>query len=333
MPKSWSYVPPADAPSADDGFPTEHVSAAVRNAPEPTSLEFAVRTPVRDLTSLVIPDGVRQRLETAIRLVKYHDVLFNQWDLKSIDPHRQGIALNLYGPPGTGKTLAAEALAAHLTRGFIDVSYAEIESRYVGETPKNIVRCFAAARRHNAVLVFNEADSILGSRLSSVTQSADHSVNLSRAVMLAQLDEFTGIVVFTSNFPRNYDTAFVRRILAHVRFDLPDQSTRHRLWAALLPKRLPLAADVELEQLAEASDELAGGDLVNVILAAAAKAVDRPVGNRCVHLADLLDEISELRGVKQEIGRPRTAEPVVVWDTVAAKDAHGDVTGPEAWPA
>ncbi|MBV8995063.1 MAG: ATP-binding protein [Pseudonocardiales bacterium] len=320
MPKSWSYVPPAD------GLRTEHARTAVLNAPEPDGLEFTVRTPVRDLTSLVVSDGVRQRLDTAIHLVKYHDVLFNQWDLKSIDPHRQGIALNLYGPPGTGKTLAAEALAAHLGHDFIDISYAEIESRYVGETPKNIVRCFEAARRHDAVLVFNEADSILGSRLSSVTQSADHSVNVSRAVMLAQLDEFTGIVVFTSNFPKNYDTAFVRRILAHVRFDLPDQPTRRRLWAVLLPKRLPLAADVNLDLLAEASDGLAGGDLVNVILAAATKAVDRPVDDYSVHLVDLLDEITELRNVKQEVGRPQAAGPVAVWNTVAAEDARSDIT-------
>lgn len=330
MPKSWSHVPPADAPPVANGSRTEPApTTAVLDAPEPASSEFAVRTPVRGLASLVVPDGVRQRLETAIRLVKHHDVLFNQWDLKSIDPHRQGVALNLYGPSGTGKTLAAEALAAHLGRGFIDVSYAEIESRYVGETPKNIVRCFAAARRHDAVLVFNEADSILGSRLSSVTQSADHSVNVSRAVMLAQLDEFTGIVVFTTNFPRNYDTAFVRRILAHVRFDLPDQPTRRRLWGSLLPKGLPLASDVELDQLAEASDGLAGGDLVNVILAAAAKAVDRPVVNRCVHLADLLDEVAELREAKREVGKPRTTEPTVVWDTIAAESAQGDVTATE----
>ncbi|MGQ0777965.1 MAG: ATP-binding protein [Pseudonocardiales bacterium] len=314
MPKSWTYVPPADTPPVADDSSSDRATTAVSNVPEPASLEFPVRKPVRDLASLVIPDGVRQRLETAIRLVKYHDVLFDQWDLKSIDPHHQGVALNLYGPSGTGKTLAAEALAAHLGRGFIDVSYAEIESRYVGETPKNIVRCFAAARRHDAVLVFNEADSILGSRLSTVTQSADHSVNVSRAVMLAQLDEFTGVVVFTSNFPRNYDPAFVRRILAHVRFDLPDLPTRHRLWAALLPKLLPLAADVDLGLLADASEGLAGGDLVNVILAAAAKAVDRPVQDCCVHLADLLDELTELRDTKREVGKPATAQPLVSWD-------------------
>ncbi|MGH3938952.1 MAG: ATP-binding protein [Pseudonocardiaceae bacterium] len=325
MPKNWIYVPPADIPPVADGSSSERTMTAVFCEPEPTGPEFPVRKPVRDLAGLIISDGVRQRLETAIRLVKYHDVLFNQWDLKSIDPHRQGVALNLYGPPGTGKTLAAEALAAHLGRGFIDVSYAEIESRYVGDTSKNIVRCFAAARRHDAVLVFNEADSILGGRLSAVTQSADHSVNVSRAVMLAQLDEFTGLVVFTSNFPRNYDTAFVRRILAHVRFDLPDRPTRHRLWAALLPKLLPLAADVKLGRLAEASDGLAGGDLVNVILTAAAKAVDRPVGDCYVRLVDLLDEITELRDTKRRVGKPQAGEPVVSWDT-AAGDTRSDVT-------
>ena len=163
--------------------------------------------------------------------------------------------------------------AGHLGRRFIDVNCAEIESRYVGDTPKNIVRCFQAAARDDAVLIFNEADSILGSRLSQVTQSGDHSVNVSRAVMLAQLDHFTGLVIFTSNFPRNYDVAFVRRILAHVPFELPDEPTRRQLWGVLLPSALPLALDVDTGVLAARSAGLAGGEMVNGVLAAAAAVI------------------------------------------------------------
>jgi len=271
--------------------------------PETSSVDFAIRVARRAMADLIIPGTVRQRLENAIRLVENHDVLFDTWNLRSIDPHRQGVAVNLYGPPGTGKTLAAEAIAAHLGRPFIDVNYAEIESRYVGDTPKNIVRCFAAARDARAVLVFNEADSILGARLSSVTQSADHSVNVSRAVMLTQLDDFAGTVVFTSNFPKNYDTAFVRRILAHVRFDLPDVATRRRLWEKLLPAELPGAADIDLDRLADVSAGLAGGDLVNVVLAAAGRAVSRPEPERSVRLEEMLDEIALVQSAKADVGQ------------------------------
>ena len=68
--------------------------------------------------------------------------------------------------------------------------------------------------------------------------------------MLRQLDRFDGLVVFTTNFPENYDAAFVRRILTHIRFDLPDHPTLLRLWSRLLPAELPLGADVELSVLA-----------------------------------------------------------------------------------
>ena len=100
------------------------------------------------------------------------------WGLRRLFPHLSGTALNLYGPPGTGKTLCAEALAYELGRPLLVADYAEIESKYVGDTPKNIVRCFEQAEHAEAVLFFDEADLILGSRLSSVSQSADHGVNV-----------------------------------------------------------------------------------------------------------------------------------------------------------
>ncbi len=278
-------------------------SPASTRPAESASADFAIRQPRRTIEDLVVPGFVRRRLEEAIELVRNHDTLFGQWNLRSIDPYRQGVAVNLYGPPGTGKTLATEALAAYLGRPFIEVNYAEIESRYVGDTPKNIVRCFAAARDHDAVLVFNEADSILGARLSNVTQSSDHSVNVSRAVMLTQLDQFVGTVLFTTNFPRNYDSAFLRRILTHVRFDLPDLETRRRLWEKLLPPELPRTDEVRPEKLAEVSDGLAGGDMVNVVLAAAAKAVRRSDDLRRVNLDDLRDEIALLRTARLDVGQ------------------------------
>jgi SpoVK/Ycf46/Vps4 family AAA+-type ATPase len=273
---------------------------------------FIPRQPLRSMNDLVLPAPVRSRIELALRQIDYHKTLYLDWNLKKIDPYRTGVAANFYGPSGTGKSLAAEAIAHHRRSPLIDVSYAEIESKYAGETPKNIVACFRAAQEHNAVLVFNEADSILGSRLSSVTQSSDHSVNVSRAVMLSQLDEFRGLVVFTTNFPQNYDAAFVRRILVHVRFDLPDEQARRMLWTVLVPGEVPGASSLDNAALAASSQGLSGGDIVNAIKAGAAHAVARPKADRVLCIDDLLAEISAIRQAKSEVGKSPACGPPLV---------------------
>lgn len=307
MVKTWSVVPSSHTTgrgtaSYDTLSPSAGPEPARVDAAEP-AMEFEVRKPSRTMHDLIVSDEVHTRIDLAIKQLEHHEELYLRWNLRKVDPYRTGTALNFYGEPGTGKSLAAEAVAAHLGRRFIDVNYAEIESKYVGDTPKNIVRCFEQARRANAVLVFNEADSILGSRLSNVTQSADHSVNVSRAVMLAQLDMFDGLVVFTTNFPRNYDAAFVRRILVHVRFDLPDLPTRIRLWDHLIPQEMPREDSFEVTPLAEASEGLTGGDMVNVLKAAGAAAVSRPHPRHRLEMADLLREIDQIRRAKSEVGK------------------------------
>jgi len=275
---------------------------------------FLARRPVRTVDDLVLSADVMARLDQAVRQLDYHTLLYEDWNLRKIDPHRTGTALNFYGASGTGKSLAAEAIASRRGQLFIDVNYAEIESKYVGDTSKHIVACFASAQEQQAVLVFNEADSILGSRLSSVTQSADHSVNTSRAVMLSQLDSFTGLVIFTTNFPRNYDAAFVRRILFHVRFDLPDQPTRLRLWQKLIPDEIPRLEPVDLDELAARSAGLAGGDIVNVVLAAAAGVVGRSEDERYLRTSDLDAEIDAIHRARAEVGKSPSGPAVVSVD-------------------
>lgn len=91
--------------------------------------------------------------------------------------------------------MRAEALAAELGVDVIEVNYAEIESKYVGETGKNIRAAFQQATQTNALLFFDEADAILGARMSNVTQAADRAVNVARAAMLKELDAFQGAAV------------------------------------------------------------------------------------------------------------------------------------------
>ncbi|RKS74316.1 ATPase family protein associated with various cellular activities (AAA) [Actinomadura pelletieri DSM 43383] len=311
--RNWSEVPvgrrtgPADKPSDRPSDKPSDTGADERRPPS-----FAPRKPRRSMDDLVVPDAVRDRIELALAQLDHHDVLYREWNLRKIDPYRSGAALNFYGPPGTGKSLAAEAIAERRGSPLIDVNYAEIESKYVGDTPKNIVACFREAERRQAVLVFNEADSILGSRLSNVTQSSDHSVNVSRAVMLSQLDDFAGLVVFTTNFPRNYDAAFVRRILVHVRFDLPDEPTRRRLWASLVPAEVPRAEPLDLTALAASSDGLSGGDMVNAVKAAATRAVTRSGEDRVLRTEDLLAEIDAVVLARADVGKAPSEPPRVV---------------------
>jgi SpoVK/Ycf46/Vps4 family AAA+-type ATPase len=232
------------------GLAREDLSRAV---PPPPSEEdqpiFSAESPIRSLDDLIALQAVRERIEAALSLIRNHETLFLAWNLAKIDPYHKGTAINLYGPSGTGKSLCAEAVAHEIGRPFINVNYAQIESRYVGQTPKNIESAFDAASTQGAVLIFDEADAMLGRRLSNVTQSADHAVKVSRTTMLRQLDRFDGLVVFTTNFPENYDAAFVRRILTHIRFELPDQETLRRLWTHMIPAELPVAEDVELDTL------------------------------------------------------------------------------------
>jgi SpoVK/Ycf46/Vps4 family AAA+-type ATPase len=296
MPRGWKIAEPSSNNSAAGG-----PSSEVDDGGQPV---FAPEDPRRSLDDLIVPGDVRARVESALSLIQYHETLFIKWNLAKIDPYHRGVAINLYGPSGTGKSLCAEAIAHHIGRPFINVNYAQIESRYVGQTPKNIESAFNAAREHDAVLIFDEADAMLGSRLSHVTQSADHAVNVSRTTMLRQLDRFDGLVVFTTNFPENYDAAFVRRILTHIRFELPDADTRLRLWSHMLPAELPRAGDVDISVLAEESEGLAGGDLVNVIVIAATSAVRRPAEHRVVRLEDFRSEIRSTRRARTEVGKP-----------------------------
>jgi SpoVK/Ycf46/Vps4 family AAA+-type ATPase len=325
MPTGWKIATPGSTRAAG-----HHAKVGARKPEQsgatPPSEEdqpvFSAEDPIRALDDVIVPAVVRERIESALSLIRNHETLFLTWNLAKIDPYHKGTAINFYGPSGTGKSLCAEAVAHEIGRPFINVNYAQIESRYVGQTPKNIESAFDAARAQDAVLIFDEADAMLGSRLSNVTQSADHAVNVSRTTMLRQLDRFDGLVVFTTNFPENYDAAFVRRILTHIRFELPDHETLRRLWTHMIPAELPMARDVDLDTLAEESDGLAGGDLVNVVIRAATTAVNRAAEHRKVMLDDLRKEVKSARLARAEIGKPPAGAQIISWRPADISQDH-----------
>lgn len=254
---------------------------------------FIPEFPKREFKNLIVSETTRNQILIALDKIKNHELLYERWGLKEIDPDSQGIAINLFGPPGTGKSFAAETIASYLEKKLIRISYSEIESKYVGDTPKNIKSAFLKAEESDSVLFFDEADSILGKRLSNVTQSADHSVNLTRSVMLTQLDRFKGIIIFATNFAKNYDEAFRRRILAHIFFDLPDDNCRYDLWNFNLTEKLP-KGKININDLVIKSKGLSGADIKSCVLIASARAVNSiPQQVEQVFLIEALDQIKK----------------------------------------
>ena len=221
------------------------------------------------LEQVALNEKVKEQIQTAIAAVRYKTKMTEEWGMSEYFSGNRAVILNFYGKAGTGKSMTAEAVAKALNKKVYHINYSELESKYVGETPKNIRRAFECATRDDAVLIFDEADSFLGKRLSSVTQSADYGVNITRSVLLMELEKFSGVVVFTTNLISNYDEAFKRRILLSVYFDMPDEKARLQIWKLHLSDKMSLADDVTAESLAGRYDKVSGADIKDMVFYAA----------------------------------------------------------------
>jgi SpoVK/Ycf46/Vps4 family AAA+-type ATPase len=224
---------------------------------------------------VILPDSTRRALEHALAQVRQHDLIFRQWGLGERYATGQGLAFNFAGPPGTGKSICAEAVAYALGRRLLVVRYAEVESMWVGETPKNVAELFRIAGEENAVLLFDEADSIAARRSTSPDQSFSREANAVVNVLLKELESFRGVVIFATNLAANFDPAFERRIRQQVLFEVPDAKARERIWRAQMHPRTPVAREVDFKRLAE-QFEVTGGDIRNAVLKAAAAAAIEP---------------------------------------------------------
>lgn len=333
MPTGWPIESAKSESTISKDKKTENNSTVNGSKPEMPEMErlemFIPEAPKRKIDDLIVPTIVRERIETALNCIRYHDVLYYEWNLKKIDPQGRRVAINMYGFPGTGKTFCAEAIAHYLDKKIIKVNYAEIESKYVGETPKNITAAFRKASETNAVLFFDEADSILGKRLTNVTQSADHGVNVSRSVMLLELDKFEGVVIFATNLASNYDGAFVRRIVAHIEFELPDETCLVKLWQYLLPEEVPRANDITSEWLAQESLGLAGGDILNVVKLAASQAVTRNGNEGLVMQSDIRSAIAQIKNAKDKIASTVTERQAIATTVVTERVLTADELPPD----
>lgn len=233
-------------------------------------IEFIPIKPKFNMSNLIVSDRVYDELSTVIAAERCWKKVFVDWGLSSVMNERRSLFINLYGHPGTGKTMAAHAIASELRKKIICVNYAEIESKYVGETSKNLTALFRFASETNAIIFFDEADAFLSKRVTNMNNSTDVSVNQTRSVLLTLLNDYSGMVIFATNFITNYDAAFMRRIQYHVKFELPDAALRAKLWSLYIPKCMPVS--LSINELANKYSNVSGSDISTAVLKAALNA-------------------------------------------------------------
>jgi SpoVK/Ycf46/Vps4 family AAA+-type ATPase len=252
---------------------------------------MTAREPLMKMEQLVLHDDVIEALSLAEAQFRHAEVLLKDWGLAGTVTYGRGVALLFWGPPGVGKTAAAEALAHKLGKRIIAANYAEIQSCWVGQTEKNIVKAFREAREANAVLFWDEADGMFYDRDSAVRNWEVRDVN----VLLQEIEKFSGLCILSTNRQVTLDKALERRIAIKVQFRKPDREMALQIWKKMTPKKLPLARDVDFGELADA--DLTGGEIKNVLLNAARFALCRSPKAK-VMMSDLRKAVSMERSGK-----------------------------------
>jgi AAA+ superfamily predicted ATPase len=215
---------------------------------------------------LVLPPATIDRVRAVADAIAHRSRVQEDWGMARHSGGGGLVAL-FQGTSGTGKTMTSGVIATELGLELCRVDLAGVVSKYIGETEKNLDRIFRAARRSNAVLLFDEADALFGKR-SEVKDAHDRYANLEVAYLLQRMEEHDGPMILATNLSRNMDQAFSRRLHQIVEFPRPDAPARERLWRRMLRPPLPCADDVDPGWLALTFD-LTGGEIRKAALEAA----------------------------------------------------------------
>ncbi len=262
-------------------------------------------TPRRSFSDVILPEGTRQSLYEALMQIEKHGLIFQDWGLGERHSTGTGLVFNFAGPPGTGKTICAEAVARALGKRLFKVRYSEMESCWAGESGKNVVTVFRDARQSDAVLFFDEADSIASRRFTGTSQGFEREANQTVNILLNELEEYAGVVIFATNLATNFDPAFERRIRTHILFELPGVEEREKIWRVQFhPTKTPLDPDVDFRALAERYD-VSGGDIKNAVLKAAqmAAAEEGPDAQKVIaqrHLVAGVERVQDSKKVMEQ---------------------------------
>ncbi len=235
----------------------------------------SIEEPMATLDQVVLPPEDKRRI---LSVVERHDLFLHyrqKWGFDEVIRYGKGMLMLFHGKPGTGKTLTAHAIAHHLGKRVLNVDIPTLVDNR--EADRFLPGLFREARLQNALLFFDECETIFASRRLG---------NMLMTLLLTELERFEGIAVLATNLPETLDEALDRRILVKVHFQEPDRNARLEIWRRHLPPQAPLAPDVDLPALAERFD-MAGGYIKNAVLMAVADAVHSDGDNPVIRMEHL----------------------------------------------
>jgi energy-coupling factor transporter ATP-binding protein EcfA2 len=230
----------------------------------------AVATRVTRLASwsqIVLPADIHDSIVELVARIRHRRTVYDTWGFDQVMSTSRGLTALFQGGPGTGKTLVASAIANELGLDLYRIDLSRVMSKWIGETEQNLAKVFDSAEEGQALILFDEADSLFGKR-TEVRTSVDRYANLETNYLLQRLDTFEGVAVLTTNFGTAIDAAFKRRLSCRLTFPFPDDEARERLWRVHLPEQLPLAGKLDLADLARRY-KMSGGYIRNAALRAA----------------------------------------------------------------
>ncbi len=178
---------------------------------------------------------------------------------------RYGFACLFYGSPGTGKTETVYQLAKKTGRNIMLVDVPQLKSMWVGQSEKNVKALFDRYREQvkrsklTPILLFNEADAIIGKRKNGAENAVDKMENSLQNIILQEMEQLDGIMIATTNLQQNMDKAFERRFLYKVKFEKPTEEARASIWHAMIPE----LSDLDIHTLASKYD-FSGGQIENI---------------------------------------------------------------------
>ena len=238
------------------------IDAAVRRLASGPLEQLTRRiSPTRGWDDIVLSPDRSALLRSVVERYRHANEVYDDWGF-SPTPSRGLVAL-FAGPSGTGKTLASEIIAGELGLDVFKLDLSSVVSKYIGETEKNLEQIFDAASAGNLVLFFDEADSLFGKR-SEVRDARDRYANIEVSYLLQRLEAYDGLVILATNFEKNVDEAFLRRIHVRVEFAIPGVEERRAIWANNLPTSAPIDG-VDIDWLAR-QFELSGGSIRNAAI-------------------------------------------------------------------
>jgi hypothetical protein len=226
--------------------------------------------PRRGPDDLVLPEYVRNQVIEIPRFYRALNHVNETWGFGRM-MSGGGLKALFTGDSGTGKTLAAEVIAHELDLPLLKVDLAQLVSKWVGETEKNLEAAFREAESCHAILFFDEADTLFGKR-GEIQHGSDRYANLETGFLLQRLERFAGLAVLASNLRDEIDPAFIRRFHVLLHFPRPQVAERIRLWTKAFPPNAPLHPGIDLAALADI--DLTGAGIVAAGHTAALLAAD-----------------------------------------------------------